>query len=343
MQRNRFRFALALSAMAATFVMVAADVADARSRVSGGSRGTRTHTAPPPTTTAPTTAPVQRTMTQPTNPSTNVAARPGLQSSPAAGLMNRPGFMGGMFAGLLGAGLIGLLLGGGLTGGLAGLASFLGLALQIGIIALIGWLLYSWWQRRNQPATATAMGPSMRDVQMDQPRPSYQFGGLGGAKASASGTGTTSGLAGGYGSGLGAARPANPDEIGTTPADFDAFERLLGEVQTAYGAEDISKLRNLLTPELLSYFMDDLNANASRGVVNRISDVKLLQGDPAEAWREGDTDYCTVAIRYAIKDEIVDRASGRVIEGGPDEATEVWTFMRVRGGNWIVSAIQQTD
>ena len=76
--------------------------------------------------------------------------------------MSRPGFMGGMFAGLLGAGLIGLLLGGGLTGGLGGLASFLGLALQIGIVVLIGWLLFSWWQRRNQPATA--MGPSMRDM-----------------------------------------------------------------------------------------------------------------------------------------------------------------------------------
>ena len=34
--------------------------------------------------------------------------------------------------------------------------------------------------------------------------------------------------------------------------------------------------------------------------------------------------------------------SGRVVEGGPDEATEVWTFMRARGGHWLVSAIQQT-
>jgi predicted lipid-binding transport protein (Tim44 family) len=30
--------------------------------------------------------------------------------------------------------------------------------------------------------------------------------------------------------------------------------------------------------------------NASKGMVDRISDVKLLQGDLAEAWREGDTD-----------------------------------------------------
>ena len=40
---------------------------------------------------------------------------------------------------------------------------------------------------------------------------------------------------------------------------------------------------------------------------------------------------------------MVDRATGRVIEGGPDEAVEIWTFMRARGGNWIVSAVQQTN
>jgi predicted lipid-binding transport protein (Tim44 family) len=333
MFRNRFRLSLALGALAAAFVMIAADVADARSRISGGSRGTRTYSAPPTTTTAPTARPMERTMTQPTNPGSNLASRPALQNSPAAGLMNRPGFMGGMFAGLLGAGLIGLLLGTGLTGGLGGLASFLGLALQIGIIALIGWMLFSWWQRRNQPATA--MGPSMRDMPSSGPS-QYQFGGTGG------------GLGAGLGSGLGGygatnARPSNPDEIGTTPADFDAFERLLGEVQTAYGAEDIGKLRNLVTPEMLSYYMEELNANASRGVINRLSDIKLLQGDPAEAWREGDTEYCTVAVRYSLKDEIVDRATGRVVDGGPDEAVEIWTFMRARGGNWIVSAVQQAD
>jgi predicted lipid-binding transport protein (Tim44 family) len=327
MFHNRFRFALVLGALAAAFVMIAADVADARSRISAGSRGTRTYSAPPSTTTAPTARPMERTMTQPTNPGTNLATRPGLQNSPAAGLMNRPGFMGGLFAGLLGAGLIGLLLGGGLTGGLGGLASFLGLALQIGIVVLIGWLLFTWWQRRNQPATA--MGPSMRD--MPSARPSYNFGGAGGL---GSGLGGTS---------AGSARPSNPDEIGTTPADFEAFERLLGDVQTAYGAEDVGKLRNLVTPEMLSYYLEDFNANASRGVINRLSDIKLLQGDPAEAWREGDTEFCTVAVRYSLKDEIVDRSSGRVTEGGPDEAVELWTFRRARGGNWIVSAVQQTD
>jgi predicted lipid-binding transport protein (Tim44 family) len=70
--------------------------------------------------------------------------------------------------------------------------------------------------------------------------------------------------------------------------------------------------------------------------------VKLLQGDLAEAWREGDTDYATVAMKYALKDSMVERASGRTVEGGePSEVTDLWTFMRAHRGNWLLSAVQQ--
>ena len=127
-----------------------------------------------------------------------------------------------------------------------------------------------------------------------------------------------------------------------TPEDFDAFEKLLGDIQTAYGKEDLDALRAQLTPEMLSYFSEELAQNASRGVVNQISDVKLLQGDLSEAWREGDDEYATVAMRYSLNDKMVDRATGRVVEQEPSEATELWTFRRARGGHWLLSAIQQT-
>jgi predicted lipid-binding transport protein (Tim44 family) len=140
--------------------------------------------------------------------------------------------------------------------------------------------------------------------------------------------------------GLGGGGAASPS-FAPTASDFEQFERLLGEIQTAYGAEDLGRLRQRVTPEVLSYYAEELAANTSRGVLNRISDVKLLQGDLSEAWREGNADYATVAMRYSLNDEIVDRASGRVTEGGPDEATEVWTFMRTPGGAWLLSAVQQ--
>jgi predicted lipid-binding transport protein (Tim44 family) len=74
------------------------------------------------------------------------------------------------------------------------------------------------------------------------------------------------------------------DEVGTTPEDFSTFERLLGEIQTAFGEEDLGKLRTRVTPEMLSYYSEELAANASNGVVNKLSDIKLLQGDLAEAY-----------------------------------------------------------
>jgi predicted lipid-binding transport protein (Tim44 family) len=94
---------------------------------------------------------------------------------------------------------------------------------------------------------------------------------------------------------------------------------------------------------MVSYFAEDLARNASRGVVNHISGVKLLQGDLAEAWREGSTDYATVAMKFSLIDQVVDRTTGGVVEGdaNPQVATEVWTFRREAGGNWLLSAIQQ--
>jgi predicted lipid-binding transport protein (Tim44 family) len=49
-------------------------------------------------------------------------------------------------------------------------------------------------------------------------------------------------------------------------------------------------------------------------------------------------------MRFSMIDVTRDSA-GRVVDGSPDEhitATEIWTFVRSRGGHWILSAIQQT-
>jgi predicted lipid-binding transport protein (Tim44 family) len=318
MSRFRFRPWLALCAVAAVLALGLTD-ADARAGRGGsiGSRGTSTFSAPPSTATSPGARPIERSMTQPGQPGSTFGQRP--TTSPVGGFLGRPGFLGGLFAGFLGAGLLGMLFGHGFLGGLGGIASMLGLLLQVGIIAIVGYMLWTWWQRRSQPALAS--GPSLRDYQSGNGAAPMGFGG-------------------GSGAAHASARASGTDEVGLTPDDFNSFEQVLAEVQAAYSAEDLGKLRRLVTPEMLSYFAEELSANASKGVVNRISDVKLMQGDLAEAWREGDTEYATVAMRFSLKDEIVDRESNRVVEGGPDEATEIWTFMRTRGGHWLLSAIQ---
>jgi predicted lipid-binding transport protein (Tim44 family) len=316
MIRFSFRKLMAVFAVTLTLGMLAS-TADARvgGGASAGSRGSRTFSAPPPTRTAPTAAPIERSMTQPTRPGVGTStASPGLFGSRFGG-----GLLGGLAAGFLGAGLFGLLFGHGLFGGLGGFASVFGLILQIGLVVLIARFLWSWWARRQQPAYAS--GPSLRD---------------------APGQGGPAGPGGfGFGGGSGGQTGTN---IEVSSADYDAFEHLLGDTQTAFGNEDLAALRGKVTPEMLSYFSEQLSENASRGVVNKVSDVKLLQGDLAEAWREGNVDYATVAMRYALVDRFVDRASGRLVDGSesPQEVTELWTFMRSGHGNWLLSAIQQT-
>ena len=330
MTRFRFRHLFALLAVAATLIFVASE-ADARAGrgFSSGSRGARTYTAPPSTATAPTTGSTfQRSTTQPN------AARPSTPATaPTTGMAGRPGglfgggLLGGLAAGFIGAGLFGLLFGHGFLGGLGGFASFLGLLLQIGLVIIVARLAWAWWQRRQQPAYAS--GPSTRDNAMSN------SGGLG------SGLGGSFG--GMFGGGASAAPAGTPIQIDAR--DYDDFERILGDVQQAYSNEDIEALRPRVTPEMLSYLEEDLADNARRGVVNKVSDVKLRQGDLAEAWREGDADYATVAMRYGLTDQTLDRATGRVVEGSttPTEATELWTFRREPRGDWALSAIQQTQ
>jgi predicted lipid-binding transport protein (Tim44 family) len=287
---------------------MAVSSADARvgGGLSSGSRGGRTFSAPPSTSTAPNAAqPFNRTITQPGSPPLG---------TPGGGFFSRPGLLGGLAAGFLGAGLLGMLFGGGLFGGIGGFSSIIGLLLQIALIVFLVRLAMSWWQRRHETAAAFAGGPSPLGAQ------------------------STFRTASGFGLGSGSA----PLEI--LPADYETFERLLGDIQAAWSDEDVDRLHSLATPEMVSYFARDLAQNKARNVINKVSGTKLLQGDLAEAWREGDTDYATVAMRYSLIDTYIDRTTGRVAEGNgqPEEVTEVWTFARPRGANWELSAIQQT-
>jgi predicted lipid-binding transport protein (Tim44 family) len=322
MARFKLRSAIALLAVAATLGFTV--LADAAPRFNSGSRGTRTFSAPPPTATSPGTArPIERSMTQPGQPGSTfnrpATANPAAQTG---GGFFRPGTMlGGLAAGFLGAGLFGMLFGSGFLAGLGSFAGFLGLMAQILLIVIVARLAWAWWQRRSQQPAA-AYANANRDMHGDAgSRPSPLFPGLG--------SGST----------------FDNRPIMIKPEDYDAFERTLEDVQAAYSNEDVNKLGDLVTPEMLSYYAEELAANASRGVRNELADVKLLQGDLAEAWREGDDEYATVAMRYQQSDRLLDRNTGQVVESGeqPDEGVEYWTFRRANGGPWMVSAIQQTD
>ncbi len=331
---TKFRWLAILAALIIAVPSLAPSPADARAG-GGGSRGSKSGQAPAPTQTAPTSKPVERSATpQQQSPSANpaTAAAAGRQGS----FMQRNPFLTGLMGGMLGAGLIGMLFGGGFGAGLGSMAGMLGFLLQLALIGGIAYLAVRWWKSRNGApqaafAGAGAGGPGGNPMTPNQAAPN-----------SMARTGLMGGMLGGGGA-ASAATATQPIEI--VAADYDAFEALLINVQAAYSAGDLAKLRTLVTPEMLGYLSQDLAANASRGVENKVSDVKLEQGDLSEAWSEGAVDYATVAMRFSMIDVMRNVADGRIVEGNEQvrtEATEVWTFLRGRGGNWIVSAIQNT-
>ena len=297
---------------------------DAFARAGGGfsfgSRGARTFSAPSATPMAPRAAPMERSMASPND---GILRRPAPFSQ---GGFFSGGFGRGLLGGFIGAGLFGLLFGHGLFGGLGGGLSILGLALQIGLLFLLFKVVMGFVRGRRPSFQGTAFDSSAGQ-------------GLGQA-----GPGARGGFAG-FGGGPGSPRTETKLEVG--PADFSVFEQRLVAIQSAYGAEDFDRLRALATPEMASYFAEELAGNAKKGRVNRISDVKFLQGDLSEAWREPQGEYATVAMRFSLIDTMADRVSGKIVSGdpaAPEQATEVWTFARHVGGapgDWKLSAIQQ--
>ncbi|APG84928.1 TIM44-like domain-containing protein [Sinorhizobium americanum] len=323
---------LSIMAVALVVMVTAVDFAEARRAGGGfGSRGSRTFSTAPVTRTAPTpAAPIERTMTPRQN--APAAASPTTQNRAT----NRPGFFnsfgGSMLGGLLMGGLFGMLLGHGFGGGIG----FLGLLLQLGLIVLVVSFAMRLFGRGQSPAysapsasasSASAAGPgSFRIPRIGE--------GLGASAAAASATASA------------AATNGKTDEIGIAQNDLDRFEAMLKELQAAYAAEDYAALRRLTTPEAMSYLAEELSENATKGLKNDVRDVHLVQGDVAEAWREGSSDYATVAMRYESIDVMRDRATGRVVGGDaerPTEAVELWTFLRKPGGDWQVSAIQAVE
>ena len=320
----------------------AVDFAEARRAGGGGfgSRGARTYSAPAPTRTAPNNAaPMERSMTP--NTGATQTNRPGATGAQNAAQAQRSGGMFGnfgrsMLGGLLVGGLIGMLLG----NGLGGLAGMFGLLLQVAVIALIAMFVMRMFANRRQMAAAGAGNAGAQPF--GAAKTASPQAGFGGRTSSVNPFEAKQAAAP-----VTPAAPAVEDEpMDVGQEDLDRFEQMLSEVQTAYGREDYAALRKLATPEAMSYLAEELGEIASSGMRNEVKDVKLLQGDVSEAWREGDVEYATVAIRYSAIDVMLDRNTGTVVEGNPDEpveSVELWTFTRTDGGEWLLAAIQGTE
>ena len=134
-----------------------------------------------------------------------------------------------------------------------------------------------------------------------------------------------------------------------TSDDKAAFQQLLIDVQRAWSKQDLTELRQFVTPEMLNYFSAALADNTSQDIQNHVDDVVLLRAEVLEAWTEQTTRYVTAGLRWSARDYNLSLKKqrgepGYVVAGSeetPTESREVWTFMESPDGKWLLSAIQQ--
>jgi predicted lipid-binding transport protein (Tim44 family) len=328
LSRKSFNKAMTATMLALVLAGLAATGADARRGGSFGSRGSRTYMAPRSTYRSPgIVPPVERSMT----PRSQAQASPGYysgysQSQPYGPARSRfGGFGGGLIGGLVAGGLIGHFFGGGWNAGWGhgGGGGFLSALIQFAVIGGLIWLVLGFFRRRRQLQDV----PAMRDSFTGYP-PSPPSGGAWGATIAPYESMTDQGM-----------------DIPITASDQRDFERLLIDVQDAFGREDYARLRQLTTPEIMSYLSEELSQNATRGLRNEVTNTRLLDAEISEAWREASGDYATVAMRYESRDVMLDRATGAIkdmSQGGITETLEYWSFVRGQEGVWKLSAIQET-
>jgi predicted lipid-binding transport protein (Tim44 family) len=267
-------------------------------------------------------APIQRSVTPQTGPSAPYGAAPGY-----SGFGTRHPFLTGLAGGFLGSWIGSLLfphlgMGAGVGGMFGSIFTWL---ILIGVI----WFVFRMFRGRSL---------------------SMPF---------SSGGGATTGPGGLYTSGYSGMSPMSGGSsayseprlatIGVTQEDYQQFEALLKGVQKAWSDGDLGALRQYTTPEMLSYFSEQLAENESQGVANKVDNVELIKGEVREAWDEGRMHYATALMQWRARDYTVrsggNTREGELIVGGDPqnlvEASEMWTFTRSPGGRWLLSAVQQ--
>ena len=323
----RFWAVLALVAMIALAPSLAEARAGGSYRTSGsgsfssmGSRGTQTY--------APNSgAPIQRSVTPQTNPSAPYGAQPGYGGF--GGYGNSHPFLTGLAGGFFGSWIGSMLfphwgMGGGL-GGFGGGMGFGGSILSWLLLAGGVWFLIRMFTRRHSvPSYGAPYGGPMPFAQPTYGAQPASFPAYGASRVSS---------------------------FGVAASDYQQFEDILKGVQAAWSAGDLGALRRYATPEMLSYFSEQLAENQSQGVINHVENVELIKGEVRESWDEGALQYATALMHWRARDFNV-RSDARpgeaelIVSGDPQnavEAAELWTYARSPGGHWLLSAIQQVS
>lgn len=275
------------------------------------------------------------------------------QGAPGAGAMaqtpGRFGFGSGMLGGLLMGGLLGsLFMGGGFHG-----MNMMDI-LIIGALIYFGLKLFRSWQARQQDsgghtarngAPGSRPGPgngpggsptgSVADSVRDQwerlrSRPDSGSSASGGPAAASSGPRS------GFGSAVDAGQGGQAAPSVSVPEGFDTNEFLNGakaayvRLQEAWGKRDLAAVSPLLTREMQAEVREQFANSPAEGP----TEILLVEAELTNFTRRGSQENASVLFSVLL------REAGKK---DSEDVSELWTFTRGRGENWLLDGLQQVE
>lgn len=272
----------------------------------------------------------QGSATRPTQPT----QQPGM-TQPTPMQPSSPG-MGRSFLSGLGGGLLGGMIGSMLFGGRAGAAGRGGEGFGFGdliiifiILAIVFFVIKRFRARKamEMSSAGTAYAPSSYPYNEPAPDTYYEPSSRDGAIAQ------------------GLRHISEMDPTFNMVSFKEAAEDSFFKIQSAWTKRDLSNVRNLLTPQMLNTFQDDINRYMANKQFNRLENIAVRQVDIVDAVQDQGEEYITVKFLASLLDYVVDETTGQTVSGStsdPVKFLEYWTFTRKVGQrNWALAGITQ--
>jgi predicted lipid-binding transport protein (Tim44 family) len=127
----------------------------------------------------------------------------------------------------------------------------------------------------------------------------------------------------------------------------DLSEDIFFKIQGAWTKRDLGNVRNLLSPEMLSVFQQDVNRMLAEKRINRLENIAMREVEIVEAGQDRGAEVITARFYANLLDYTTDDKTTQVISGStsdPVKFVEYWTFSRNVGEkNWVLAGITQEN
>jgi predicted lipid-binding transport protein (Tim44 family) len=122
-------------------------------------------------------------------------------------------------------------------------------------------------------------------------------------------------------------------------------EDIFFKIQGAWTKRDMSVARDLLAPQMLNTFQNDVDSYIANKQFNRLENIAVRQVEIVDATQDQGEEYITIKFLASLLDYTTDERNNNVISGSstdPVKFLEYWTFNRKVGNrNWVLAGITQ--